>query len=136
VSRPSASRLLLIGGGVLALAACGGGQKSDTTVAPTTSAQPQPRLTVLLGTDGHRISPPYTQLGFPGVYSVTFANNDTIPHALVIDGPGGKVELGTVAPKKSVTKEVDLSQAGTYTMYCPIDDHRSKGEQAVISRSS
>ena len=42
MSRPSASRLLLIGAGVLALAACGGGHKSDTTVAPTTTTTEPP----------------------------------------------------------------------------------------------
>jgi hypothetical protein len=136
VSRPSASRLLLIGVAVLSLAACGEANTDESTTTATTSLQPQRRLTVLLSTDGHQISPPYTGLGFPGVYTVTFANNDTSPHGLLIDGPGGKVDLGTVPPGKSISKEVDLDEAGTYTVYCPIDDHRDKGEEAVIARGA
>jgi plastocyanin len=121
---------------VLALAGCGSSGSDSGTTTTESPAPPQRRLTVLISTDGHRFEPPYTKLGFPGTYSVTFANNDKIPHALVLDGPGGKTELGPVKPGKSVTEDVDLTEGGDYTIYCPVDDHRSKGEQGVISRSA
>ena len=137
VNRPFASRLFMTTFAVLTLAGCGSSGSDSTATGTTDSpAPPQRRLTVLISTDGHAFTPPYTGLGFPGTYSVTFANNDTAPHGLVIDGPGGKTELGPVKPGKSVSKDVDLSEGGTYKIYCPVDDHRDKGEQGIISRSA
>ena len=38
-----------------------------------------------------------------------------------------------VAPGKRTTLNVDLTDPGVYTLYCPIDGHRAKGEHALIT---
>ena len=136
VSRLSVSSLAALG--LAVLAGCGGGSGGETVSSTTTGGLPPQRRpsTVLISTDGHALQPVYTGLGFPGTYNVVLANNDKIPHALVVEGQGVKVEIGPVAPGKSASKNIDLSEPGQYKIYCPIDDHRSKGEEGLIARGT
>jgi hypothetical protein len=129
---------------VLALAGCGGTKQDEQVPTATTItrslAAPHRKPTfgfdVPISTDGKQFSPAYTRLGIPGVYRIVFSNDGKIPHALVIEGQGGRVELGPVAPGGTVSKNVDLTEAGDYKIYCPIDDHRHKGEEGLITRGA
>ena len=142
MSRPSASRLVVIGVAILALAGCGeaSGDKflpTTTTVTRSLAAPHRPAAYhVRISTDGHLFSPQYTTLGNPGVFYVDFTNDARKPHALVIEGQGGRVKLGPVAPGETVSMKVDFTEPGEYKIWCPIDDHRKKGEEGLITRAS
>jgi uncharacterized cupredoxin-like copper-binding protein len=59
---------------------------------------------------------------------VTFnvTNDGTTTHALEVEGNGIEEETEEIAAGDSATLEVDL-EAGTYEVYCPVDDHRGMG---------
>jgi uncharacterized cupredoxin-like copper-binding protein len=60
---------------------------------------------------------------------VTFQaqNSGKFPHALTVDGPGVSDQATSkLSPGQSGSVTVTL-QAGTYTVYCPVDGHRAKG---------
>lgn len=64
----------------------------------------------------------------PGTYTFTATNAGSIVHALNLDGPGvsDRRTPGVVQPGGTAALTVTL-QPGTYTMYCPVDDHRGMG---------
>jgi glucose/arabinose dehydrogenase/uncharacterized cupredoxin-like copper-binding protein len=67
--------------------------------------------------------------------SVTFniTNNGTMEHSFEIEGNGVEVELeSTLQPGESGTLTIDLAP-GTYTVYCPVGDHRSRGMELTLT---
>jgi plastocyanin len=138
---PSATRLAVIGLTVLALAGCGeaSGDKflpTSTTVTRSLAAPSRPAaFHVRISTDGHLLSPQYTTLGNPGVFWVDFTNEGKGPHGLVIEGQGGRIKLGPVAPGKTASAKVDFNEPGVYKIWCPVAGHR-KEEQGLITRGA
>lgn len=64
---------------------------------------------------------------------LTVENRGTDVHNLYVEGQGISRAAGDSIPAgKSSTVDV-LFKPGTYTLYCPILDHRQKGEQATIT---
>jgi uncharacterized cupredoxin-like copper-binding protein len=60
---------------------------------------------------------------------VTFVvtNDGEAEHGFEIEGRGMKAELeAPLAPGETGSLEVELA-AGTYTVYCPVEDHRGQG---------
>jgi plastocyanin len=145
VTRPSASRLLAIGIAVLALAGCGGGRSSNETSEPRTTTVPTAFtgplaagsghvvLTVPISTSEFAISPQYTRLSIPGIYEIDITNEGRIPHAIVIERNGIKVRTPPIPPGESTELKVNLTVAGTYEVYCPVDHHRAKGMKGEIT---
>jgi plastocyanin len=139
---PFATRLLVTGLAILALAGCGEakGDKflpTSTTITRSLAAPNRPApYHVRISIDGHLFSPQYTTLGNPGVFWVDFTNDSNTPHALVIEGQGGRVRIGPVKPGETASQKVDFTEPGEYKIYCPIDDHRKKGEEGLITRGS
>ena len=69
----------------------------------------------------------------PGPAVLTIENRGTDVHNIYIEGQGISRAAGDSIPEgKSSTVDV-LFKPGTYTLYCPILDHRTKGEQATIT---
>jgi len=69
----------------------------------------------------------------PGTYTFQTKNDGKFPHALTIDGPGvAKQATPTLPAGQSGSVTVTL-QAGTYTFYCPVDAHRTKGMQMQVN---
>jgi uncharacterized cupredoxin-like copper-binding protein len=67
----------------------------------------------------------------PTIFEIT--NNGTGEHGFDIEGAGVEAMLEpTLQPGESGTLEVDL-QPGTYTAYCPVDDHRSQGMEIELT---
>jgi plastocyanin len=58
--------------------------------------------------------------------TVTVKNDGATTHALEIATPSGEVKTKPIAPGRSATIKAP-AKAGTYTMYCPIDGHKTKG---------
>lgn len=70
----------------------------------------------------------------PGQAVFTVTNGSpTNVHNLHVEGPGVSRAAGDPLPEKTVRSfEVPL-QAGTYTLYCPVLNHRDNGETATIT---
>lgn len=68
----------------------------------------------------------------PGTYTFVVEDKGRVTHALSIDGPGVEDKTtGSLAPGKSGSVTVTLKK-GTYTLYCPIGNHKSQGMKADI----
>ena len=66
----------------------------------------------------------------PSVLTIQNVSSDV--HVLHVEGPGVKLATAPVAAGESVNLEATF-QSGTYTFYCPLSDHRTKGEQIEIT---
>lgn len=146
---------------VLVLAACGGDREEATTL---TSTQPSPETATAdttMADATHPASPGGTALvpsvasgttivaiiedgriaiqqqaipPGPAVFTVT--NGGGQLHNLHIEGEGVSTAAGDPIPVQG-SRDVNVTlKAGTYTLYCPILDHRDKGEQTTIMVSA
>lgn len=71
----------------------------------------------------------------PAVFTVTNGSSAN-PHNLTVEGNGISRAAGDAIPEKtSRSFEVQL-QNGTYTLYCPLLDHRQRGEETTITVGS
>ncbi|MEA2488250.1 MAG: hypothetical protein QOH21_42 [Acidobacteriota bacterium] len=67
----------------------------------------------------------------PAIFTVT--NGGEQVHNLYIEGNGLNVAAGDSIPK-GASRDVSVTlKAGTYTLYCPVLDHRERGEQTTIT---
>ena len=67
----------------------------------------------------------------PAVFTITNASKTNV-HNLFVDGPGIQKAAGNdLAPGQTTNMNIDL-KVGKYTLYCPILDHRAKGESIVL----
>jgi plastocyanin len=63
---------------------------------------------------------------------LTIENRGTEVHNLFVEGEGiNRAAEDTIGAGQTGTLDVNL-KAGTYTFYCPIGDHRTKGEEAKV----
>lgn len=68
-----------------------------------------------------------------GEHEFQIVNRGEVEHALEIHAPGGEVMTDRVAPGESATVTADLSEAGTYELYCPVGDHRRRGMEGSVT---
>lgn len=71
----------------------------------------------------------------PGEFlRVQLINRDEIEHSIEFELPGGEQELEqNIKAGESGTLEFTTpQQAGTYTFYCPVDDHKEKGMTGTL----
>lgn len=72
----------------------------------------------------------------PGPAIITVENAGKEVHNLFIEGEGISRAAGDSIPQgQSATIDVNF-KPGTYTLYCPVADHRTKGEEAKITIST
>jgi plastocyanin len=128
--------VMVVIAGVIGLAGCG----DDETTASSTATTEE--TTASGGGSGESVAISETEYALdpadPSVSAgtVTFdvSNDGEITHNLEVEGPNGEVELDQdLAAGDSGTLEVDLSEPGTYEMYCPIGDHRDQGMEGEIT---
>jgi uncharacterized cupredoxin-like copper-binding protein len=122
-------RTAVLIGACLALAGCGGGGKSASS--PAGSASPQ--QTVTISEAEFSVTPKTVNVGKPGTVAFKVRNIGQIAHALEIEGNGVEEETDSIEPGQSATLTVQLSKAGSYEMYCPIDGHEDKGMKGAIT---
>ena len=130
--------LLLLLPLALPLAACGGGgsgsnASSGTTTNASAPATASSSQTVTVGEQEFSIMPSSISLTKTGTYTFKVTNNGQIGHALEIEGHGVEQRTSTIEPGKTATLQVDLAKAGSYEVYCPIDDHKNKGMKASLT---
>lgn len=68
-----------------------------------------------------------------GEHEFQIVNRGDTEHALEIHAPGGEVVSDRVAPGDSATVTADLSETGTYELYCPVGDHRQRGMKGSVT---
>jgi uncharacterized cupredoxin-like copper-binding protein len=125
----SACVALLLSG--LAVAGCGGngGGSSENAGSGNASA---PQQTVTVSEKEFSLTPSAVNVGQPETVAFQVTNGGQIAHKLEIEGNGVEQETETIEPGQTATLTVQLSKAGSYEMYCPIDGHRDKGMEGSI----
>jgi uncharacterized cupredoxin-like copper-binding protein len=89
--------------------------------------------TISLSEKEFSITPKAINVAKAGTYTFDVKNDGQITHALEIEGNGVEQKTGHIDPGKSATLTVDLSKAGSYEVYCPIDSHRQNGMEASLT---
>lgn len=121
-------RLLLAALAAVLLPACGGGEADpDEASAPAGGGE-----VVEIALSDFAIQPGSLSLD-PGKYTFRVVNDGGTVHALEVEGPGGEVETADLQPGDSADLDVDLSEAGDYELYCPVDGHRDRGMEAMLA---
>ena len=120
-------RLAPIGLVLVALAGCGG--KGGTTQQ---AASPSGGKTVQIKETEYKLAPAKVTVAGPGTVTFEATNAGKIDHALELEGNGVEQKTGTISPGSTAKLTVNLSKAGTYDLYCPIDGHRGMGMQATV----
>jgi uncharacterized cupredoxin-like copper-binding protein len=138
-----ATALTLAGVMALGLAACGsssdqssgGGGQSSSSTSSSSSSSAASKLAVT--ETEFAIAPAAPKVAKTGSVTFTVSNKGKFPHALVVEGNGiAEQKTDTIAPGQSATLTVDLSKAGTYEWYCPIDNHRQMGMDGKVTVGS
>jgi len=127
-------RIVLVVAASLVLAGCGGSYSgSSGSTGGTAGASKQ---TVSISESEFKLSPSKVSVDQTGKVTFRVKNAGTVTHALEIEGRGVEEETGSISPGQSKTLTVDMSKAGEYEMYCPIDSHRDKGMEGTIQVGS
>ena len=66
------------------------------------------------------------QVAETGTVTFRVTNDGGIPPALEVDGQGVEDETETIQPGESAELTVELTQEGSYELYCPIGNHRDR----------
>ena len=113
---------------VVALAGCGGGgSKKQAAATPAGGGK-----TIQVKETEYKLAPSSLTVSKPGTVTFDVTNAGTIDHALEVEGNGVEQKTSTISPGSSAKLTVDLSKAGSYEVYCPIDGHRSMGMEAKL----
>lgn len=121
-------RLLLAALAAVLLSACGGEEATpDEASAPTGGGE-----VVEIALSDFAIQPGSLSLD-PGTYTFRVVNDGGTVHALEVEGSGIEVETDHLQPGNSADLDVDLSEAGDYELYCPVDGHRDRGMEATLT---
>ena len=129
---------------VLALAACGDDDREGSFTAETgtgtettgtgttgteTSTTPSAPASKTFGITEveFRLEPSSLELAEPGVVQLVVENDGGTVHALEVEGPTGEFETEEIQPGERATLKADVSEAGSYELYCPIGDHKEQG---------
>jgi uncharacterized cupredoxin-like copper-binding protein len=115
---------------ILALAACG--SSSDSSESGTT-ARATGGQTIAIGESEFKLDPSSVKVDQAGTVTFRVTNNGQVDHALEVEGQGVEEETETIKPGESAELTVDLSREGSYEIYCPIDDHRDKGMEGMLT---
>lgn len=112
----------------LAFAACGGDDEGDGGGGGGSAA-----TTVEMTATEFKFDPANPSVDEPGVVRFNVKNDGNAPHALEVEGPQGEVETEEIAPGQSASVEADLSEEGSFTIYCPVGNHRQQGMEGKVT---
>ncbi|MGW3052726.1 MULTISPECIES: cupredoxin domain-containing protein [Kitasatospora] len=112
---------------------------SGPTPAPTGSAAAsagvapggQASATITVTEKEFSVSPSQTTVA-PGTYTLVVENAGAVAHSLAVSGPGvSNAKTSTIPPGGREQLTVTL-QAGSYDLWCPIDNHRALGMETHL----
>ena len=115
---------------ILALAACG---SSSSSSEPGTTAPASGGQTISIGESEYKLDPSSVKVDQTGTVTFKVTNNGQIAHALELEGQGVEEETETIEPGETAELTVGLSRQGSYEIYCPIDGHREKGMEGMLT---
>jgi uncharacterized cupredoxin-like copper-binding protein len=117
---------------VIAIAGCGSdnGNSAEEGAAPRGPAGTQ---TINVIATEFKLDPSDPTVK-KGVVAFKVTNDGKVAHSLEVHAPSGEVELDrALRPGQSGTLEVNMSRAGRYEWYCPIDGHKASGMEGEIT---
>jgi uncharacterized cupredoxin-like copper-binding protein len=133
----------------LAVAGCGDDDEDETGAATGTATTEEQAGTatsttgksgsgakgqvVRLSATDFRFTPADPSVEKAGTVTFRVVNDGQAVHALEVEGPAGEAETDAIQPGDSAALEVDLSEAGSYEMYCPIGNHEQMGMKGTVS---
>ena len=120
-----------VAAGVLA-AGCGGGSNEDEATPQTTGGSGGAVNAVDVTLDEWSIAPQTISVDTTGEVTFRVTNAGAQQHALEVEGGGVEEETDTLDPGSDGTLTVTLER-GTYEVYCPLFDHRSRGMEATLA---
>lgn len=112
---------------VLALSACGGSSSGSGTGAGSILQ------TIKISEKEFSLTPSTASLAKPGTYEFDISNDGTVTHSFEVEGNGVEQKAGDIQAGSTTTLRVDLTKAGSYEMYCPIDGHKQQGMKGTIT---
>ena len=132
---------------LLALAGCGGddedsGQSAATPTPTPTAEEPAgggggggggegETLSLSAPEDGSLVFEPAELTAPAGQVTIEFDNPASVPHAVTVEGNGVEESSETVTGSDtSVSAELE---AGEYTFYCPVGNHRDAGMEGTLT---
>lgn len=124
----------------LAAAGCGGDdEEEEAATAPTateateTATEAAKAQTIELSETDFMLDPADPTVK-PGTVVIEAANDGQVDHNIEVEGPTGEAELPEdLMPGESGKLEVDLSEPGKYTWFCPVANHRELGMAGTIT---
>ena len=141
VSRRVVSPVLLLLLAALPLGACGdddregsftseggtGTQTTGTGTQATTTPQREAFQTLTISEVEFSLDPANFSVAEPGVVEFVVSNDGGTVHALEVEGPTGEFETEEIQPGEQARLRADVSEAGTYKLYCPVGNHEAQG---------
>ena len=129
---------LLLSAGVLLAAGCGddedegGGGAAATPEATEEATQESGEALTLTADPGGQVSwEPGELSAAAGSVTINLVNESDTPHAVEVEGNGVEEESETVTGGETQLT-VDL-EAGEYTYYCPVGQHRQNGMEGTLT---
>lgn len=107
----------------LALAGCGSEDSSGTDGSAGSA--------VKVSETDFALDPSNVSVDEAGEVTIRVVNDGEVEHALEVEGEGVEEGTGTLAPGESAELTVELA-AGSYTIYCPIGNHREQGMEGTV----
>lgn len=123
---------------VLGLATCGDDEESDRAATGGTGTEERApatgtaQSTVRISETDFKLDPKFPKVRKPGTVRFIAKNDGRTVHALEVEGPSGEAETKEIQPGESAELTVDLGEAGTFTMYCPVGNHREMGMDGKV----
>jgi uncharacterized cupredoxin-like copper-binding protein len=138
--KASCLSLVALAVAALAVTGCGGddeegGEAATEGTATEEAAAPskQAAATVKISETDFKLDPANPKVDKAGTVEFRVSNDGKTVHALEVEGPKGEVETENLSPGKSATLKADLSEPGSYTMYCPVGNHRQQGMEGKVT---
>jgi plastocyanin len=121
-------RLSLVLSAVLALilAGCGADEGQEEQAGPAGQ-------TIEIVETDFALDPADVQLEGPGTYTFRAVNEGETAHALEIEGMGIEEETEEFGPGESAELTVELTEAGEYELYCPVEGHKELGMEGTLT---
>jgi plastocyanin len=123
--------LAAVAAGALGLAACGSSDdEGEDNAAPGGGGQ-----ALTISEVEYSLDPPTLEVDSTGEVTIRVTNDGSVVHSLEVENEDAGIEEETedIQPGESAELTVNLSEDGSYEVYCPIDDHRQRGMEGTLT---
>jgi len=114
-----------------AAAGCGSGGGGQTETGAAAGGK-----SISIAAADFSLDPSKIQIDQPGTYTIQLTNNGKTGHALEVEGQGIEEKTDTINPGDTTQLTVEITKAGTYEFYCPVDGHRALGMEGTLTLGS